>query len=176
MYEKTFPEKRFKLTLDFLNKHINSSETILDLGVENPFSKIMKENGFQVINTTGEDLDKDQTALQSQQYTVTTAFEIFEHLLNPYTVLQNIKSDKLFISIPMRLWFSPAYRSKTDMWDRHYHEFEDWQLDWLLEKTGWKILDRQKWSNPVKKFGIRPLLRRFTNRYYIVYAEKVHNS
>ncbi|OJX49614.1 MAG: methyltransferase [Flavobacterium sp. 38-13] len=176
MYEKTFPEKRFKLTLDFLNKHINSSETILDLGVENPFSKIMKQNGFQVINTTGEDLDKDQTALQSQQYTVTTAFEIFEHLLNPYTVLQNIKSDKLFISIPMRLWFSPAYRSKTDMWDRHYHEFEDWQLDWLLEKTGWKILDRQKWTNPVKKFGIRPLLRRFTNRYYIVYAEKVHNS
>lgn len=176
MYEKTFPEKRFKLTLDFLNKHINSSETILDLGVENPFSKIMKENGFQVVNTTGEDLDKDQTALQSQQYTVTTAFEIFEHLLNPYTVLQNIKSDKLFISIPMRLWFSPAYRSKTDMWDRHYHEFEDWQLDWLLEKTGWKILDRQKWTNPVKKFGIRPLLRRFTNRYYIVYAEKAHNS
>ncbi|WP_277012280.1 methyltransferase [Flavobacterium lindanitolerans] len=176
MYEKTFPEKRFKLTLDFLNKHINSSETILDLGVENPFSKIMKENGFHVINTTGEDLDKDQTALQSQQYTVTTAFEIFEHLLNPYTVLQNIKSDKLFISIPMRLWFSPAYRSKTDMWDRHYHEFEDWQLDWLLEKTGWKILDRQKWTNPVKKFGIRPLLRRFTNRYYIVYAEKAHNS
>lgn len=173
MYEKTFPEKRFKHTLDFLNKHINSSETILDLGVENPFSKIMKENGFQVMNTTGEDLDNDQTALQSQQYTVTTAFEIFEHLLNPYAVLQNIKSDKLFISIPLRLWFSPAYRSKTDMWDRHYHEFEDWQLDWLLEKTGWKILDRQKWTNPVKKIGIRPLLRKFTNRYYIVYAEKV---
>ncbi len=173
MYEKTFPEKRFKHTLDFLNRHINSSETILDLGVENPFSKIMKENGFQVINTTGEDLDNDQKALQTQQYTVTTAFEIFEHLLNPYAVLQNIKSDKLFISIPLRLWFSPAYRSKTDMWDRHYHEFEDWQLDWLLEKTGWKILDRQKWTNPVKKIGIRPLLRKFTNRYYIVYAEKV---
>jgi hypothetical protein len=31
------------------------------------------------------------------------------------------------------------------MWDRHYHEFEDWQLDWLLEKTGWKIIDSQKW-------------------------------
>lgn len=173
MYEKTFPQKRFKHTLDFLNKHIDSSETILDLGVENPFSKIMKDNGFQVINTTGEDLDNNHTTLQSEQYTVTTAFEIFEHLLNPYAVLQNIKSDKLFISIPLRLWFSPAYRSKTDMWDRHYHEFEDWQLDWLLEKTGWKVLDRQKWTNPVKKFGIRPLLRRFTNRYYIVYAEKV---
>lgn len=176
MYEKTFPNKRFKHTLDFLNKHITSSEIILDLGVENPFSKILKEEGFKVLNTTGEDLDDNQTALQEQHYTVTTAFEIFEHLLNPYTVLQNIKSDKLFISIPLRLWFSPAYRSKTDMWDRHYHEFEDWQLDWLLEKTGWKIIDRQKWTNPVKKFGIRPLLRRFTNRYYIVYAEKIHNS
>ena len=173
MYEKTFPNKRFKHTLDFLKKHISTSETVLDLGVENPFSKIMKAEGFSVINTTGEDLDENQSVFQNQNTDVVTAFEIFEHLLNPYTILKEIKSDKLFISIPMRLWFSPAYRSKTDMWDRHYHEFEDWQLDWLLEKTGWKIIDRQKWTNPVKKFGIRPLLRQFTNRYYIVYAEKV---
>ncbi len=173
MYEKTFPNKRFKFTLEFLKKHISTSETILDLGVENPFSKILIQEGFQVNNTTGEDLDENQTSLKNSNAKVTTAFEIFEHLLNPYTILKEINSDKLFISIPMRLWFSPAYRSKTDMWDRHYHEFEDWQLDWLLEKTGWKIIDRQKWSNPVKKFGIRPLLRRFTNRYYIVYAEKI---
>lgn len=175
MYEKTYPSKRFNLTLDFLKKHIGTNEKILDLGVENPFSKIMKQEGFSVTNTKGEDLDNDQTTLQTEDYTVTTAFEIFEHLLNPYTILQNIKSDKIFISIPMRLWFSPAYRSKTDMWDRHYHEFEDWQLDWLLEKTGWKIIDRKKWTNPVKQFGIRPLLRKFTNRYYIVYAEKIRN-
>ena len=176
MYEKTFPNKRFGHTLEFLKKHIATSETILDLGVENPFSKIMKQEGFSVSNTKGEDLDVDQSTLKNENYSVTTAFEIFEHLLNPYTVLQNIKSDKLVISIPMRLWFSPAYRNKTDMWDRHYHEFEDWQLDWLLEKTGWKIIDRNKWTNPVKKFGIRPLLRRFTNRYYIVYAEKIHDT
>ena len=172
MYEKTFPNKRFKHTLEFLKKHISISESILDLGVENPFSKIMIQEGLQVTNTTGEDLDENQNSLKNSNAKVTTAFEIFEHLLNPYTILKEIKSDKLFISIPMRLWFSPAYRSKTDVWDRHYHEFEDWQLDWLLEKTGWKIIDRQKWSNPVKKFGIRPLLRRFTNRYYIVYAER----
>lgn len=173
MYEKTFPNKRFKHTLEFLQKHTQTSETILDLGVENPFSAIMKEHGFSVANTTGEDLDENQQALQNSDANVVTAFEIFEHLLNPYKILKEIKSDKLFISIPMRLWFSPAYRSKTDLWDRHYHEFEDWQLDWLLEKTGWKIIDREKWTNPVKKFGIRPFLRRFTNRYYIVYAEKV---
>jgi len=173
MYENVFPDKRFNHTLAFLKKHLSGSEKILDLGVENPFSKIMKEQGFSVTNTTGEDLDNDQSALKNTAIDAVTAFEIFEHLLNPYTILSEIKADKLFISIPMRLWFSPAYRSKSDPWDRHYHEFEDWQLDWLLEKTGWKIIDREKWTNPVKKFGIRPLLRRFTNRYYIIYAEKV---
>ncbi len=173
MYENTYPDKRFRNTLAFLKKHVSATDNILDLGVENPFSVIMKKEGFSVSNTTGEDLDLDQSALRSQDYTVVTAFEIFEHLLNPFTVLQNINADKLLISVPMRLWFSPAYRSKTDKWDRHYHEFEDWQLDWLLEKTGWKIIDRQKWTNPVKKIGFRPLLRRFTNRYYIVYAERI---
>jgi hypothetical protein len=173
MYEKTFPNKRFRYTLDFLKKHITTSETVLDLGVPNPFSKIMIENGFKVLNTIGEDIDVDQTALKVEEYEVVTAFEIFEHLLNPYTVLKEIKSKKILISIPLRLWFSPAYRSKIDMWDRHYHEFEDWQLDWLLEKTGWKIIDREKFTHPVKKIGFRPLLRLFTPRYYIVYAEKV---
>ncbi|MEK8180393.1 methyltransferase [Flavobacterium buctense] len=170
MYEKTYPSKRFNITLQFLKKHINTSETILDLGVPNPFSKIMEDNGYKVINTKGEDIDNDQTALQKENYQVFTAFEIFEHLLNPYTVLENVKADKVLISIPLRLWFSPAYRSKTDMWDRHYHEFEDWQLDWLLEKTGWKIVDRVKFTHPVKKLGFRPLLRYFTPRYYMVYA------
>jgi hypothetical protein len=170
MYEKTFPNKRFRITLEFVQKHISTSEKILDLGVDNPFSISMKESGYAVINTEGEDLDNDQTALQNENYDVFTAFEIFEHLLNPYTVLQNVKCDKVLISIPMRLWFSSAYRSKTDKWDRHYHEFEDWQLDWLLEKTGFKIVDSIQFTNPVKKIGFRPLLRYFSNRYYLVYA------
>ncbi|HEY0046959.1 MAG TPA: methyltransferase [Flavobacterium sp.] len=173
MYEKTYPDKRFRHTLAFLKKHVSHNDSILDLGVENPFSVIMKQEGFDVQNTSGEDLDIEHSALHSSQHSVVTAFEIFEHLLNPFTVLQQIKAQKLLISVPLRLWFSPAYRSKTDKWDRHYHEFEDWQLDWLLEKTGWKIMDREKWTNPVKKIGIRPLLRRFTNRYYIVYAERI---
>lgn len=172
MYEKTYPSKRFNITLDFLKKHISTDETILDLGVPNPFSTIMNDNGYAVKNTKGEDLDKDQSTLQKEDYAVVTAFEIFEHLLNPYTILENVKCEKILISIPMRLWFSSAYRSKTDKWDRHYHEFEDWQLDWLLEKTGFKIVDSIKFTHPVKKIGFRPLLRYFTNRYYLVYAIK----
>jgi len=172
MYENTYPSKRFKHTLEFLQKHVTISESILDLGVKNPMSEIMVSKGYDVQNTSGIDLDFDTSEIEQTNATVVTAFEIFEHLLSPFTVLNTIKSGKLVASIPLRLWFSPAYRSKTDMWDRHYHEFEDWQFNWLLEKTGWKIIDSEKWTNPTKKFGIRPLLRQFTNRYYIVYAEK----
>lgn len=176
MYQKRHPSKRFKTTLKFLKKHIKTSETILDLGIANPFSKIMIENQYKVINTKGEDIDNDQSTLKNENYTVFTAFEIFEHLLNPYTVLKNVKCDKILISIPLRLWFSSAYRNPTDKWDSHYHEFEDWQLDWLLKKTGFKIIDRVKFTNPIKKIGFRPLLRYFTYRYYLVYAEKEISS
>ncbi|MRX63296.1 methyltransferase [Maribacter luteus] len=173
MYEKTFPNKRFEKTLSFLERHITTQETILDLGVENPFSKIMKEHGYTVSNTKGEDLDLNFDTISNSNTDVVTAFEIFEHLIAPFNVLREIKANKLVASIPLRLWFSPAYQSKTDPWDRHYHEFEDWQFDWLLEKAGWKIMDRDKWTNPVKKIGFRPLLRSFTPRYYIIYAERI---
>ena len=173
MYENNFPTRRYDKTYAFLQKHIAPSESILDLGVSNPFSKILTERGYTVSNTQGEDLDLDFSAVQKTDAQVVTAFEIFEHLVAPFNVLQEIKADKLVASIPLRLWFAPAYKSKTDPWDRHYHEFEDWQFDWLLEKSGWKIKDAMKWTNPTKKIGIRPILRYFTNRYYIVYAEKV---
>ncbi|WP_396591781.1 methyltransferase [Allomuricauda sp. R78024] len=173
MYENNFPNKRYRYTIAFLQKHINTSESILDLGVENPFSEIMKSNGYRVNNTGGEDLDIDFEKVSNSEAEVITAFEIFEHLVAPFNVLKEIKAKKLVASIPMRLWFSSAYRSKTDPWDRHYHEFEDWQFDWLLEKAGWTIKDSTKWTNPTKKIGIRPILRFFTPRYYMVYAERV---
>ncbi|MFT6797565.1 MAG: hypothetical protein ACJART_002718 [Maribacter sp.] len=172
MYEKTFPNKRFKQTMEFLEKHIPKDQLILDLGVPNPLSKIMKERGYTVTNTNGEDLDNDLSIATDFKGNVVTAFEIFEHLLAPLNILSEIKADKLVTSIPLRLWFSAAYRSKTDPWDRHYHEFEDWQFDWLLEKAGWEIKDRLKWTHPVNKLGIRPILRLLAPRYYIVYAER----
>ncbi|GLB53294.1 hypothetical protein NBRC110019_23350 [Neptunitalea chrysea] len=167
---KYYPKKRYNETLSFLKKHITTTESILDLGIVNPFSEIMKKEGYHVTNTSGEDLDENREKVQATTTDLVTAFEILEHLLNPYTLLKDIPAEKLIISIPLRLWFSSAYQSKTDKWDRHYHEFEDWQLDWLLEKTGWTIIDSKKWTNPVKKIGIRPFLRLFTPRYYIVYA------
>lgn len=176
MYENTFPNKRFKHTVAFLKHHVDNTQSILDLGIENPLSDILKSHGYNVNNTSGIDLDLNTSEIEQSKANVVTAFEIFEHLLSPFSVLQAIKADKLVASVPMRLWFSSAYRSKTDMRDRHYHEFEDWQFDWLLEKTGWKIIARDTWTNPTKKIGIRPILRWFTPRYYIVYAERISNS
>ena len=174
MYEASYPSKRFKYTQEFLEKYVSKDEKILDLGVPNPFSEIMNAKGFQVENTKGEDLDLDFSTVRDSEATVTTAFEIFEHLLSPLNVLRELKSDKLVASIPLKLWFSSAYQSKTDKWDRHYHEFEDWQFDWLLKKAGWKIIAKQKFTHPVKKIGFRPILRLFTPRYYLVYAERVN--
>tara|TARA_R110002050_G_scaffold286468_2_gene436904 strand:+ start:17022 stop:17543 length:522 start_codon:yes stop_codon:yes gene_type:complete len=172
MYENSFPNKRFEHTINFLQKHVSTNQPILDLGVDNPFSKIMTAQGYQVQNTKGEDLDLDFSSVVTSNAEVVTAFEIFEHLIAPFNVLRELKATKLVASIPMRLWFSPAYQSKTDKWDRHYHEFEVWQFDWLLEKAGWKVIDSAKFTNPVNKIGLRPLLRTITPRYYIVYAEK----
>ncbi|MBP8793241.1 MAG: methyltransferase [Lutibacter sp.] len=171
MYAK-MPSKRYKHTLEFLQSVLPAPATILDLGVRNPFSEIMEQNGYTVINTSGEDLDEFPEIVKNHTIDAVTAFEIFEHLLSPYEVLKAIETKKLIATIPLNLWFAKAYRSSTDMRDRHYHEFEDWQFDWLIEKSGWNIKKTLKWTSPINKLGIRPLLRKFTPRYYAVYAEK----
>ena len=173
MYKNTFPNKRYKHTIAFLKEVITDrSSTILDLGVRNPFVDYMEREGYSVKNTSGEDLDLDTSAVQNKEYDVVTAFEIFEHLLSPFQVVNQIQGNKIVASIPLKLWFSAAYRSKTDPWDRHYHEFEDWQFDWIFEKAGWEIKRREKFTHPVKKIGFRPILRLFTPRYYLIYAER----
>ena len=164
---------RYSITLDFISKNAPKAKHILDLGTPNAFSKIMQDNGYQVENTKGEDLDFQYEELFNyKNIELVTALEMCEHLLNPLQVLKSLPADRLVASVPMSLWFAKAYRSKTDMWDRHFHEFEDWQFDWLLEKAGWKIKDSMKWKAVTKQIGIRPLLRRITPRYYMVYAER----
>ncbi|RIH64611.1 methyltransferase [Mariniphaga sediminis] len=165
--------KRYKNTLNFFyQQNINPQSRILDLGVENPFTQIMENEGFSVLNTGEIDLDLKPEMVKGYDVEVVTAFEILEHLVSPFPVLKNLPGKKLIATVPLRLWFSSAYRNPNDPWDCHYHEFEDWQFDWLLEKSGWKIVDREKWKSPVIKVGIRPMLRNITPRYYAVYAER----
>ena len=169
---KIYPKKRYNRTLSILRKIAPKGTKILDIGVVNPFAELMKKEGYLVENTSGQDLDFEFHTLKEFSVELITAFEILEHLVNPMMVLQNVPSDKLLVTIPLRLWFSRAYKNNKDQRDCHYHEFEDWQFDMLLEKAGWEIKYREKWTNPVNKIGIRPLLRYFTPRYYAVYAER----
>ncbi len=169
---KTVPKKRYNHTVEFLQSVLPAPATILDLGVRNELSEILENHGYTVYNTSGEDLDFDYKSVLDFEVDAVTAFEIFEHLIAPFNVLNTVKASKLITTVPLKLWFASAYRSKTDKWDRHYHEFEDWQFDWLLEKSGWQIKKIEKWSSPVNKIGFRPILRKFTPRYYAVYAER----
>lgn len=168
-------KRRYRLTLEFMGEAIRSDQKILDIGSENEFSLIMKSKGLKVQNTDF-DLDRDPEKISLYDADICTAFEIFEHLLNPLSVLENLPGERLFASVPLQLWFASAYRNKKDPWDRHYHEFEDWQFDWLLDHAGWQVVRREKWKNPTLKPGIRPLMRFFTPRWYIVEAVRTKSE
>lgn len=165
-------QRRYQKTIDFISKSVSPPSRILDIGTPNTLSEKFKQLGYEIINTKGEDLDETPEVIGNYEAEVATAFEIFEHLLNPLGVLKAIKAKRLIASIPLSLWFAKAYRNKSNEWDQHFHEFEDWQFDWLLEKAGWKIVRREKWTSPTKINGIRPILRLFTPRYYIVEARR----
>ncbi len=166
---------RYKKTISFLSKHCQPSEQILDLGTPNELSQYIQQQGFNIKNTSGENLDTSFDSVLIPGIDVVTAFEIFEHMLAPFNILNNIKAPKLIASVPLKLWFSDAYWNDDDDWDKHYHEFETKQFDFLLNKSGWKIIDSEKWIPKLEfKIGFRPLLRMFTPRYYIVYCERIN--
>ena len=167
---KICEKRRFNRTVKFLKKTLPLKSKILDLGIPNKLSKRMIKEGFYVSNTGGEDFDINPIIKNSKNYDVVTAFEILEHLVNPFELLKNLKSKKLFATIPLNLWFCSAYRNMNDIRDQHFHEFEDWQFDWLLDKSGWKIIRKEKWKSPTIIPGFRFFLRHLTYRYYAIEA------
>lgn len=162
--------RRYEKTSAFLRESLFPPARIIDLGADNPFSEIMRRMGHKVTNTEG-DLDLDMSSV-GEPADVVTAFEILEHLVAPFNILRAIRAPRLFATVPLALWFAPAYRHPTDPWDRHYHEFEEWQFDWLLEKAGWEIVRKERWKSPINQIGVRPLLRKMYPRYLAVEARR----
>ena len=171
---KKCEKRRHKKTLNFLKTSLKKNSKIFDLGIPNKLSSLLIENKYHVDNTKGEDLDIIKLKSNLKSYDAITAFEILEHLINPYNILTQIKCKKLFATVPLKLWFNKSYRNINDERDQHYHEFEDWQFDWLLKKSGWKIIRKEKWKNKSILPGFRPILRNFYNRYYAIEAEKIY--
>lgn len=164
--------RRYTKTLAFVKQTLPVGSTVLDVGITNPLSRLFEQEGYTVTNTNGEDLDDFPESVNQFKTDAAFAFEILEHLINPMGVLKNIPTKRLYASVPLSLWFAKAYRNKKDRWDQHFHEFEDWQFDWLLEKSGWEIIRTEKWTSPTGVLGVRPLLRHITPRYYIVEAKR----
>lgn len=172
---KKISQVRYTRTLRALKQFAPVPQSVLDLGPRNPFSKIMEDNGYSVTNTPeGQDLDYhyETELIKNKEFDLVTSFEIFEHMVNPFGVLNNIRAKKLITTVPLNLWFAKAYWNKSDPFDRHYHEFESRQFDMLLDKSGWEIKHTEKWKSPTHEFGIRPIMRKFTPRYYLVVAER----
>ena len=131
---------RFDRTLEFINKSEFKPKKILDLGPDNTFAEILRNKGYQVVNTGMVDLDDQPEIVQKfDDIDCITSFEIFEHLVAPYNVLRKLPKVKMFISVPLNLWFSPAFRNKNDKWDQHYHEFEEKQFNFLLQKNSFVL-------------------------------------
>ena len=164
---------RFNITMEFLGEYGKPGMRILDLGVKNPMSERMSAAGYAVTNTEGHDLDLHPGLGRAEGMDAVTAFEIFEHMVSPFPLLAGIKAPVLFASVPLKLWFSNAYVGDLDPYDKHYHEFEPWQFDLLLEKAGWRITHSKKWASGGHLGGFRPVLRYFHDRYYLVRAERI---
>jgi hypothetical protein len=167
--------KRLKITNAFVKKHLPAGSSILDLGPPNIMSEQLRSEGFDVSNAVSPDLDLDFGCVQTLKTDAFTSFEVFEHLVNPFPLLRSIKAPVLIASVPLRLWFSKAFRepSVEDPFDYHYHEFEPWQFRLLLEKAGWNIEDEIMWTSHKKiPLGFRPLLRTVFPRYMLVKASR----
>ena len=162
---------RFNKTIAFVAATLPPPAKLLDLGQINPLADRLRGQGYSVLNTKG-DLDLLPAQASDPGPDAVTAFEILEHLVAPFNVLRAVQAPRLFATVPLRLWFAPAYRNDEDPWDRHFHEFEDWQFDWLLNKAGWHIVRRERWAPSPGGFpmGIRPVLRRLTPRWYAIEA------
>ena len=164
---------RFEKTLAFMQKHLTAPARVLDLGITNPFSSLMEGAGYSVQNTGGEALDLHFEVVRTPGVDAVTAFEIVEHLVNPFTVLTEIAAPRLFVTVPLRLWFAKAYWNEMDPFDRHFHEFEPRQLFMLLDKAGWNVVDSEQWTPPFKlKLSFRSFLRSVTPRHIAVYCER----
>lgn len=172
-------KERIKLVESYLKKDL----IILDLGIQNKISQALRESGYLVKNTNGEDLDFDRHAIKKGDYDAITAFEIMEHLYNPFEVLHDIPKNKLiFISIPIRhLFIQDSYFKHDESRMSHFHEFEDWQMIRLLEKTGFTLIKYYKkkqtsmfndWRTFRRSFGFRPIMREFKKAMYIIAIKK----
>ena len=150
--------ERWKQTIKWLS-NFNIKGKCIDLGDRTEMDMLVESKFKVAIENTNHDLD--YPFIYQNKYSNVFMFEIIEHLVSPLVCLESIKpyiiqGGTIFLS-------TPIYRPK---WMRnkkiHFHEFNFNELEHLIEKAEFKIIDK-KIINPTKFryafSGFRPFLR-----------------
>jgi len=148
---------RTRQTIDFCD--IPRGTTVLDIAAKNDLSQQLAiEKSVKIVNTTS-DLDYDIIPEVLEIFNYVTCFEVIEHLLNPRLFFDNLheitpKEVVIYLSYPSRPKF---------LWndEEHFHEYDRLRFEYLLNKTGFKIVKERKIFIRIKPFGIRPIIRNF---------------
>lgn len=165
----SYNESRFSQTVDFIG---NVSGIALDIGERNNLSKyIESRNDVTIINTVS-DLDYSiEYDYSCSLFDTVFCFEVIEHLLNPRMFFDNLskiinRESNIFLSYPSRPKF---------LWnnDEHFHEYDRLRFDYLLEKTGFRIVREKNIYVRRKPIGIRPIIRNFIPQTRIFLLKKI---
>lgn len=168
---------RYDLTVSRLPKTL--SGIALDVGVENPFTTILRKNYFCYLliysTDANTDLDVDPFVLPAETFDYIFNFDVIEHLMNQlfhmrecHRVLRT--GGKMFLTTPVGIF--PAF-----MWSKtHFNELSQENLELLLGRAGFKITRLERFNkSPFYwwRMGIfRPTLRAIFGGWYYVEAEK----
>ena len=161
--------RRWELTIDWLREFDMSkmpnevSQIIgkcLDCGNRTKLTEMMETELINKIENTTHDLNW-KYGNNGNVYKNIFVFEVIEHLLNPLVFMKylyNNVSRKGFVYLSTPINRPKWMRNKE--W--HFHEFNYNELEYLIDKAGFKIVDEKRinctrWYYALT--GFRPLLR-----------------
>jgi SAM-dependent methyltransferase len=169
--------ERYKITLDIMPSHL--SGTVLDLGVPNPFTPLIRESypGLEIVNT-GEHIDFDKGSLPfpDKSFDAVFSFEVLEHLMNPLWNLlecRRVLKDEgtMFITTP-----KGGFPSLLMWKETHFHEIDRRRLKVLMQSADLRIRRMEGFNkSPFYwwKMGIfRPTLRVFLGGWFYLEVQK----
>ena len=155
--EKNCFRNRYRETIAF----IDPKGRVADCGEPNALKcEVVKHFGM-AINSIEWDFNYPHRG--ETKYDTILCFEILEHLFNPLTFLESMKSmlaedGYIYLSTPYQ---RPAFLRGI----RHFHEIPTDRLMWLFEAAGLEVVETGKatmagnWYNHLK--GVRSMLRYF---------------
>lgn len=153
----SYSESRFRKTVKFIG---NIRGHILDIGERNNLTNYIEDKLNVSCENTKSDLDYSiDYDLEIEKFDVIFCFEVIEHLLNPRLFFDNLykitKDDgKVILSYPSRpkiFWNN----------EEHFHEYDRLRFNYLLKKTGFRIVRKKNIYVKRTPNGIRPLIRNF---------------